>query len=115
MDIPDSVTSIGEMAFYNCTSLTSVDIPDSVTSIGDRAFYDCTSLTSITIPDSVTSIGGKAFWDCKKLEKIIYGGTMSQWESIDAGTYWDANAGGQFEIVCSDGSIFAGGYVYSEE
>ena len=54
--IPDSVTSIGNEAFYNCRGLTSVTIPNSVTSIGDNAFQS-TSLTEIIIPDSVTSIG----------------------------------------------------------
>ncbi len=59
--IQDGVTSIGDCAFYNCTSLTSVTIPDSVTIIGWAAFAGCTSLTSVTIPDSVTSIGEYAF------------------------------------------------------
>mgnify|MGYP000500203214 CR=1 FL=1 len=54
-----SVTSIGEYAFYKCTSLTEITIPDSVTSIGDGAFSGCTSLTEITIPDSVTYIEGR--------------------------------------------------------
>ena len=57
-----SVTSIGNYAFEDCSSLTSVTIPNSVTSIGDKAFYDCSSLTSVTIPNSVTSIGYEAFW-----------------------------------------------------
>ena len=39
--IPNSMTSIGNYAFYNCRSLTSVTIPNSVTSIGDDAFYNC--------------------------------------------------------------------------
>jgi uncharacterized repeat protein (TIGR02543 family) len=65
--IPNSVTSIGEYAFYDCTSLTSVTIPNSVTSIVDYAFYYCTNLTSVTIPNSVTSIGDYAFLNCPSL------------------------------------------------
>ncbi len=61
VDIPNSVTSIGNYAFYNATSLTSVNIPNSVTSIGNSAFYNATSLTSVDIPNSVTSIGNYAF------------------------------------------------------
>ena len=68
--IPDSVTSIGHDAFYNCISLTSVTIPDSVTSIGKRAFSYCKSLTSVTIPDSVTSIGESAFEGCTSLTSV---------------------------------------------
>ncbi len=68
--IPDSVTSIGDSAFYRCSSLTSVTIPDSVTSIGVGAFYGCSSLTSVTIPDSVTSIGGYAFVYCSSLTSV---------------------------------------------
>ena len=64
IEIPESVTSIGVYAFSNCTSLTSIEIPGSVTSIGDYAFYYCTSLTSIEIPEGVTSIGDSAFSNC---------------------------------------------------
>ena len=68
--IPNSVTSIGDWAFYHCTGLTSVTIPNSVTSIGDEAFYHCTGLTSVTIPNSVTSIGDEAFGYCTGLTSI---------------------------------------------
>ena len=68
--IPDSVTIIGDYAFEDCTSLTSVTIGNSVTSIGYAAFCACDSLTSITIPDSVTSIGDWAFSYCDSLTSI---------------------------------------------
>ncbi len=68
--IPNSVTTIGNYAFEDCSSLTSVTIPNSVTSIGKRAFRDCSSLTSVTIPNSVTSIGNYAFSSCSKLTSI---------------------------------------------
>ena len=109
MTIPDSVTSIGEWAFYNCSSLKSVTIPhgvtsieyyafggcssltsvtmgSGVTSIGDSAFSGCSSLTSVTIPDSVTSIGWHAFYNCSKLMDIAFTGTEEAWNSISKGT-----------------------------
>ena len=68
--IPNSVTSIGDYAFYDCSGLTSVTISNSVESIGDRAFYYCSGLTSVTIPNSVTSIGGDAFYGCSGLTSV---------------------------------------------
>ncbi|MBO5673007.1 MAG: leucine-rich repeat domain-containing protein [Paludibacteraceae bacterium] len=68
--IPNSVTSIGNDAFSNCSSLTSINIPNSVTSIGDYAFDGCFSLTSVTIPNSVTSIGIWAFYNCSSLTSV---------------------------------------------
>ena len=68
--IPDSVTRIGDHAFYSSESLYSVTIPNSVTSIGDSAFSLCGWLISITIPDRVTSIGSFAFSNCSCLRSI---------------------------------------------
>jgi hypothetical protein len=66
LTIPNSVTSIGNSAFFYCSGLTgSLTIPNSVTSIGSSAFYACTGLTgSLTIPNSVTTIGSGAFYAC---------------------------------------------------
>jgi len=75
--IPNSVTSIRGDAFIFCTSLTSITIPNSVTSIGGYAFSTCTSLASVTIPDSVTSIGGYAFSFCTSLTSVTIGNSVT--------------------------------------
>ena len=67
LTIPNSVKSIGNYAFFGCTSLTSITISNNVTSIGEEAFGSCTGLKNITIPDSVIEIGRYAFWDCDNL------------------------------------------------
>ena len=69
--IPDSVTTIGDGAFWECKSLISIDIPKSVTTIGRDAFCGCDSLTSINIPNSVTTIEKKAFCDCNNIPSKI--------------------------------------------
>ena len=68
--IPNSVTYIGDYAFYYCESLKSINIPESVTSIRRRAFYGCHSLTSIYIPESVTIIDVNLFAYCHSLTSI---------------------------------------------
>ena len=80
--ISDSVTSIGEYAFYNCSSLTSVTIGDSVTTIGSCAFYNCSSLTSVTIGNGVTSIRYDAFTYCSSLENV-YITDLTAWMNIE--------------------------------
>jgi hypothetical protein len=68
--IPNSVTSISNYAFCGCSALTEVTIPNSVTSIDFGVFFGCNSLTDITIPNSVTSIGGDAFSGCSSLKSV---------------------------------------------
>ena len=93
--IPNGVTSIGYCAFSNCSSLTSITIPNSVTSIGEYAFSNCSSLTSITIPNSVTSIGNRAFYDCSSLVSV----TMLATTPPSVGSY-------VFDSIASDAVLY---------
>ena len=80
--IPDGVLSIGDSAFRGCFALTSITIPDGVTSIPPSAFATCLALTSVMIPDSVTSIDAGAFSYCTALQDVYYGGSEAQWGEI---------------------------------
>ena len=84
--IPDSVTEIGSDVFSGCSSLMSITIPDGVTSIGNSVFSNCNSLTSIIIPRSVTSIGVKAFYECTSLTDVYYDGKEADWNRVSIGS-----------------------------
>lgn len=75
-----TLEKIGEHCFSGNTYMTSINIPDSVTSIGNMAFYQCSGLTSITIPNSVTSIGYMAFEQCSNLESVTIGSGVTRIE-----------------------------------
>ena len=74
---PESVTVIGERAFYACNALTSITIPESVTSIGDSAFVACFGLTSITLPEGLTEIGTGTFINCTGLTTVELPSTLT--------------------------------------
>ena len=80
--IPNSVTSIGRNAFanqyQNYSSLTTITIPNSVTSIESNAFNNCDSLTTIIIPNSVTEIGAYAFNNCSSLNSVILSNAITE-------------------------------------
>ena len=105
--IPDSVTSIGKSAFYECSGLTSVMIPDSVTSIGDRAFYNCTGLTSVMIPDSVTSIGESAFRGCSGLTSVTIPNSVTT-----IGSYAFDNCSGLTSVTIPNSVTTIGSYAF---
>ena len=84
--IPNSVTTIGESAFSDCRSLTSITIPNSVTTLGAYVFQSCRSLTSVEFPNSVTSIGNSAFDNCSSLKDVYYSGSEEQWKKISVGS-----------------------------
>ena len=79
--MPQSITSIGESVFHNCTSLNQIAIPDTVTNIGERAFRDCKNLSTVVIPESVTNIERLAFYGCTKLRQIHIDGQLPSFGS----------------------------------
>ena len=90
INISNSVISIGNYAFWECSSLQSITIPNSVTNIGNGAFGRCPSLQSITIPNSVTSIGDSAFLGCSSLKEIrIMKGSRTKVLKLLGGKYED--------------------------
>ena len=101
-----AVTSIGYLAFYSFSSLTSVIIPNSVTSIAYGAFYNCSGLTSVVIGDSVTSIGDYAFYNCRSLINIEVSENNAHYKDIDGNLYTkDGSVLIQYAISKSDDSF----------
>ena len=116
MIIPETVTDIGAIAFYDCYNLTGVKIPERVTSIGWAAFKSCYSMESITIPANVSSIGIQAF-AFSGLKKIYFHGSaplfvsdnvaQNQFGGVTATAYYPAEDASWAESVRQDygGSI----------
>ena len=110
--IPDSITSIPDAAFVNCSQLTNISIPNSVTYIGFSAFDGCASLKSITLPSSLRTIGNSAFAGCPSLMTVTYPGSKTQWDAITKGSNNDVL---ENHLVCNtleatftaDGTTFA--------
>ena len=107
-----SVTSIGELAFYNCRGLTSVTIPNSVTEIGRSAFYKCGNLTTIDIPKSVIKIGQDAFSgnttiNCESTSKPD--GWADNWNNGNTVVWANSNITAATESSATSVNIYAHG------
>lgn len=78
VDIPDSITIIGEYSFSGCVNLVKVDIPDSVTNMGMHTFYKCDRLTSVTIGSGIDSIEQETFYQCGNLTSVLLGNSIKR-------------------------------------
>ncbi|GHV26819.1 hypothetical protein AGMMS4952_07510 [Spirochaetia bacterium] len=106
--LPDTLTTIGNSAFYNCSSLTSVTIGNRVTSIGNEAFYRCSGLTSVIIGNSVTSIRNQAFRGCSGLTSVTIGNRVTS-----IGEYAFYNCSGMTSVTIPDSVTSIGTNAFS--
>jgi hypothetical protein len=96
--IPDSVRSLGVQTFYSCESLFSISLGNGITSIGQEAFNECTSLEDIAIPNSVTNIASYAFYYCPDLQSVTFGSGL---KSLGLEAFGDCQS---LSYVCFSGS-----------
>ena len=76
IDVPTSVTWVGESAFEGCEKLTSIWLPDGVVELPAKLFCDCTSLREIEM-GAISKMGEKAFYNCQSLQSLTLGGSLS--------------------------------------
>ena len=122
--IPDSVTEVGSYAFSGCekltnvefgsslkmireaafkdSGLTSVKLPEGISKIARWVFYGAKALKEIEIPRSIKEIGDNAFYDCEALEKIVFAGSIKEWEEIKGKANLLDSVPAK-DIICSDG------------
>jgi hypothetical protein len=111
VDIQQSVTSIGNYAFYECSNLTSLTIPNSVTLIGKRAFSGCSSLASITGGNTLTSIGERAFEETRfynekpDRSEVYVGKVFYRYKWRYEGSDWNRENSPQITVNIAEGTL----------
>lgn len=78
LNIPSSVTTIGNNAFEMCTALSSITIPGNVSVIEDNAFSCCYNLRTVTLSEGVTRMGNYAFFNCNMLSSVTLPSTLNE-------------------------------------
>ena len=108
IQLSNAITSIGTNTFYNCDSLTSIVMPNSVTSIGYQSFYGCNSLTNVSISNSLTIIGQSAFYECVSLKNVVIPSSVTK---IGAFAFYNCDSLGKIvipsSVVTMDAQIFS--------
>lgn len=82
VELPSSMTTLGNFSFRQCYNLKSITIPEGMTTLGNYAFMHCTGLQSITLPDTLRQIDGSVFYNCTALGDVYFNGTQQQWDAI---------------------------------
>ena len=85
--LPDTVSTIGDYAFYYAGELSSINFPTALTSIGDSAFFACQSLTAVDIPATITQIGPSAWAACTSLPAITVAAENPNYTAVDGVLY----------------------------
>ena len=86
INIPSTVTTIGNYAFSECSRLHSIILQNGLTEIGQNAFYRCLDLTSFTMPDSVTILGNGVFVGCSSLESLKFSKNLTTISAVTCAT-----------------------------
>ena len=104
VEIPESISSMGMLAFSRCTSLESIVIKNGLTLIEPYTFSGCSNLKRIFLPRSIMCIDHGAFYDCTSLTEIRFSGTKEEWFAIEKGINWNINTP-DYIIFCLNGII----------
>jgi hypothetical protein len=107
------LNSIGEYAFYGCSSMDALNIPNSVTEIGQYAFADCYGIETITGGEGLTVLGDYAFSNCAKVESFVISdnltslgiGVFNGWTSLK-----NLSAGSNLDYAFKDGVLYNAAY-----
>lgn len=102
--LSEGITNISWQAFVKCSSLETVVISDTVSEIKDKAFYSCISLENVTLPKGINCLPFYIFDSCGKLKTINFKGTIAEWEAIAKMTYWN-NSCPEITVICTDGTV----------
>lgn len=89
--VPETVTEIGEKAFYDCDGLTEIIFHDGFKTIGKEAFFDCDALTTVTMPADADNIGEYAFASCNELREFVVNSNYTKYENNTFDGCWYFN------------------------
>ena len=109
--IPDSVISIGDLAFAYCDGLKEITLPNSVTAIGQGSFLGCVHLEKVTLSNQLTDLGSFAFWGCSAITAITLPDTLT---TIGDGAFWNCIALAKISVPASVTSIGKAAFMYCD-